>query len=116
MYKILNNETSNYLTAKFVNRSDYTPSYTLRETEGKLALPPPRTDHYKRSFSFSGTALWNSLPSNIKQKISLNNFKPKLGCHCFMFLSRRHCKAGEVDFYFELVNVEFCNRDRIWLA
>ena len=77
MYKVLNNETPNYLRAKFINRSD-TLSYSLRDTEGKLTVPLPRTEHYKRSFSYSGAVLWNSLPSKLKQAISVNDFKSKI--------------------------------------
>ena len=82
MYKVLNNETPNYLRAKFVNRSD-TLSYSLRDTVGKLTVPLPRTEHYKRSFSYSGAVLWNSLPSKLKQAISTNDFKSKISCYEF---------------------------------
>ena len=82
MYKVLNNETPNYLRTKFVNRPD-TLSYSLRDTGDKLIVPLPRAEHCKRSFSYSGAVLWNNLLSNLKQAISLNNFKSKISCHSF---------------------------------
>ena len=56
MYKVLNNETSEYLSSWFINRMALT-SYNLRNTEGNMAVPLPRTDYYKRSFSYSGAVL-----------------------------------------------------------
>ena len=77
MYKVLNNEVPNYLKVKFVNRSN-TLSYSLRDTEGKLAVPLSHTDHYKRRFSYSGAVLRQSLPSTIKQATSVNDFNSKI--------------------------------------
>ena len=82
MYKVLNNKTPNYLKARFVDPSD-TFSYSLRDTEDKLTVSLSRTEHYKRSFSYSGAVLRDSLPSNLKQAISLNHFKSKISCHGF---------------------------------
>ena len=45
--------------------------YTLRHSQGKLDIPKPRTDYIKRSFSYSGAFLWNSLPESL---ISVENF------------------------------------------
>ena len=53
-------------------------TYNLRNTEGKLSLPQPRTNHCKRSFSYSGAMSWNSLPNEIKLSSTLNEFKNKL--------------------------------------
>ena len=70
---VLKNETPNYLRAKF-------------DKEDTL----PHTEHYKRSFSYSGVVLRNSLPSNLKQAISLNNFKYKINCQ-FPSVKRFSC-------------------------
>ena len=53
--------TPNYLSSKFIPRSDVT-SYNLRDSKKKLAIPLPRTNYYKNSFGYSGAVLWNSLP------------------------------------------------------
>ena len=77
MHSIVNNTAPEYLTSRFVRRCDLT-SYNLRENEYKLAVPQPRTEFYKRSLSYSGRALWNSLPLEVRQLTSPNLFKGKL--------------------------------------
>ena len=44
-------------------------------SENKLAIPLPRTNYYKNSFSYRGAVLWNSLPSAARQATSLTNFR-----------------------------------------
>ncbi len=53
MYKVMKNLTPMYLQELFVTRVSH---YRLRDSEGKLSLPKPRTDYLKRSFSSSGAA------------------------------------------------------------
>ena len=53
-------------------------NYSLRDTEGKLAIPKPRTDYLRNSFSYSGAVLWNSLPTNLRPTENPNQFKA--GC------------------------------------
>ena len=72
--------TPEYLHSKFTNRSDVT-NYSLRDSVNKLAVPLPRTNYLKNSFSYSGAVLWNGLPSNIRQAESLNEFRRLLKCH-----------------------------------
>jgi hypothetical protein len=50
-----------------------------------LQVPCPKSEYFKRTFLYSGTNLWNSLPSNIK---SLNNvicFKTKVKDYLLKF-------------------------------
>ena len=58
MYKCINNLAPAFLCNLFAPRS---PSYYFRNAKKKLMLPKPRTDYLKRSFSYSGVVLWNSL-------------------------------------------------------
>ena len=74
VYKSLNNLGPDYLRAKFVDRENVT-SYTLRDTTNKLAVPKPHTNYLKKSFSYSGATLWNSLPKELRQAKSLEIFK-----------------------------------------
>ena len=74
--------TPEYLRSSFVFR-DSVNSYHLRNTENALALPKPRTDYLKRSFSYSGAQLWNSLPLELRQAKSLRDFKNKSSRHSF---------------------------------
>ena len=62
MYNAVNNQTPNYLNSRFFSRNEAL-NYNLRNTEGKLSIPQPRTNYCKRSFSHSGVVLWNSLPN-----------------------------------------------------
>ena len=75
VYKSLNGLAPNYLSSKFFQRSDVITSYNLRDSDNKLAIPLPRTNHYKNSFAYSGAVLWNSLPSAARQATSLTNFR-----------------------------------------
>ena len=77
MFKILNGQTPDYLSNKFIFRND-TTSYRLRNSEMRLALPQPRTDYVRKSFSYSGAALWNSLLTDIRVSKTLGEFKTKL--------------------------------------
>ena len=43
-------------------------SFDLGDASQKLYLPKPRTDHLKRSFSYSGGSLWNDLPEDIRTR------------------------------------------------
>ena len=77
VYKSLNGLTPDYLSSKFVDRSSVS-NYSLRDTEGKLAIPQPHTNYMKNSFSYSGAVLWNSLPNELRQADSLSAFRA--GC------------------------------------
>ena len=78
MYNIVNNMVPDYLSSQFVFRSDTFLTYNLRDSDSSLAIPQPRTNYCKRSLSYSGAVLWNSLPLDIRQSPSLDEFKSKL--------------------------------------
>ena len=48
----------------YCNLDVFTEVYNLRDSQGKLFNPKPPTDYMKRSFSYSGAFLWNSLPES----------------------------------------------------
>ena len=79
VHKLLYGLAPDYLRSMFVNRS-IVANYSLRDTEGKLAIPKPRTDYLRNSFSYSysSAVLWNSLPTDLRQTENLNQFKA--GC------------------------------------
>ena len=81
VYKSINGLASEYLRSKFVDRSCVS-DYSLRGTVGKLAVPFPRTNYLRNSFSFSGAVTWNSLPVELRQANSLNWFRS--GCNKFL--------------------------------
>ena len=82
VYKSLNELAPDYLRLLFNSRNTIT-SYTLRDTDGKLAVPMPRTNYLKNSFAYSGAMLWNSLPLHLRQASSLRQFK--IGCCTLIF-------------------------------
>ena len=61
MFKILNSKAPKYMNDLFMKREQIT-SVVLRNDENKLAVPFPKTDCFKKSISYSGAILWNSLP------------------------------------------------------
>ena len=77
MDKIVNNMVPDCLSLQFVSRSD-TLTYDLRDSDCSLAIPQPRTNYCKRRLSYSGAVLWNSLPLDIRQSPSLDEFESKL--------------------------------------
>lgn len=72
VYKSLNGLAPDYMRSMFTYRDT---SYSLRDTEGKLAIPKPRTNYLKNSFGYSGAMLWNNLPVEIRQANTLTSFK-----------------------------------------
>ena len=82
VHKSLHDLTPEYLQSMFVYRSSVKVNdYDIRNTEGKLVIPKPRTNYLKDSFSYDGAVLWNSLPVELRQAKSLNVFQT--GCSNF---------------------------------
>ena len=78
VYKCLNGLAPDYLINLFKYISE-THSYITRNvSNNNLALPSLSTSLYKRSFSYNGALLWNSLPLYIRNSSSLNTFKSML--------------------------------------
>ena len=75
MFKTLNDQCPEYLKGLF---KPFSTGYSLRNSDNKLALPKPRTDFLKRSFSYSGAHLWNSLPSDVRAIRSYTNFRNRI--------------------------------------
>ena len=74
MYKIRNNELPECLTSMF--KTSNNKNYKLRSNTLDFALPKPTTNYLKKSFSYSGAALWNDLPKCAKDRaISLPQFR-----------------------------------------
>ena len=73
VFKSLNGLTPEYLSELLVSRSDVT-EYLVRDSGNKLAVPLPRTNFSKNSFSYSGAVLWNSLPPDLQQAESLSDY------------------------------------------
>ena len=73
VFKALSDLAPDYLSSMITERS--TLGYVLRDSSNKLNVSLPRTKYLKRSFSYRGATLWNSLgrlACNIRQVKSLN--------------------------------------------
>ena len=79
MYKTINQRTPQYLQEMFTFKEN---AYSLRDSDNKLIVPQPRTEYLKRSFSYSGVSLWNSLPGSLRSMPRLSSFKKGLDAFC----------------------------------
>ena len=77
MYKCINNSAPDYLCNLFDMNAN-SNVYSLRSSaKGNLFVPRPNSNFMKRTFHYSGTILWNSLPPNLKLIQDIDLFKKK---------------------------------------
>ena len=76
MYKCMNSLAPHYLTSMFVKRSDVHDRNTRNGKD--LQIPKCRTVTAQQCFSYRGVKLWNSIPTELKDKKSLKLFKTSL--------------------------------------
>ena len=72
MFKILKGNLPSYLRTLFYFRNT---EYDLRNNHFKLNLPKPGTNYLKRSFSYDGALLWNTLPDEIRSLTLFSQFQ-----------------------------------------
>ena len=80
MYKVLNNLAPSSLAELFGHRSNIT-RYDLRGSSTSLQLPQPKPEKLKKSFSYDGAKLWNSLPADVRNSDTLTIFKERIRTH-----------------------------------
>ena len=74
MYKVLNGLASDYLGEK-LSYVCQRHEHKLRNADINLILPRPNIEYGKKTFSYSGAALWNSIPGDIRKAQTLRLFK-----------------------------------------
>ena len=74
VYRSINKENPNYLTALFDRLSDVSIR-GLRNTNTDLKLPRLKTCSGQRCFAYRGAQLWNSLSAEVKKAPTLSRFK-----------------------------------------
>ena len=79
VFKCLHNLVPPYLSNYFIRNYNVHGYNTRRKAD--LHLPKPKLSLGKRTFRFSGTALFNSLPCKIQQAVSLSSFKNLVKAH-----------------------------------
>ena len=72
MYKCQNNEVEGVNTN--LTRHLQIHNYNTRR-KSNFRLPKPKTEQLKRTFRYSATQIWNSLPTDVRQCKSLSSFK-----------------------------------------
>ena len=78
VYKCFNGMAPNYLSDLFTRMNDI---HEHHSRNGLLQVPLCQSNSIKRSFTYTGTILWNSLPPSLKDTCSVNVFKIMLRDH-----------------------------------
>ena len=74
VFRWINEEAPNYLTALFDRLSDISVR-ELRNTNTDLKLPRLKTCSGQRCFAYRGAQLWNNLSAEVKKAPTLSRFK-----------------------------------------
>jgi hypothetical protein len=73
MFKIVNNLAPSYLSKRFTKKES---RYNTRNNDG-LYMDKPNTEYKKRSLSYRGAKLWNSIDRNVKNTDDIMSFKQR---------------------------------------
>ena len=81
MYNVKNNNLNEPMTDMFeISNNEF---HNLRSNAVNFHIPKPKTNFLKKSISYSGALLWNSLPISAKEQgITINQFKIIPGNQC----------------------------------
>ena len=75
MYRIINNICPDYLKNSVSYTSDISCRHTRSTNCNQLYTPKPNCELFRKSFMYSGAAIWNSLPQHAKNATSVNTLK-----------------------------------------
>jgi hypothetical protein len=85
MFKVFNGDVPEYILDLYSRSQSRYPN-----SRNDLILPRPRIDLFKNSISFSGSFLWNSLPTNITSSTSISHYKKALRRHVLATRKENH--------------------------
>ncbi len=88
MYKCLNKLAPCYFTDLFQTNNNI-HQYRTRQANN-LHVDKFKLEYYNTSFTITGAKLWNSLPLNVKDMLTLSSFKHLYTCKTY-FLSLQQC-------------------------
>ena len=74
IYRIINNICPDYLKNYVSYISDISCRHTRSTNSNQLYTPKPNCELFRKSFMYSGAAIWNSLPLHVKNATSVNTF------------------------------------------
>ena len=77
MYKIVNDICPGYHKHYIAYTSGFISRDTRSSTSVQFYITKPNCELFRRSFMYSGAAIWNSLPCDGKAAISANSFKSR---------------------------------------
>ena len=83
-WKALNNQAPKYIRQLIKERQEQ--SYDVRSNNKLLLENPASLNKNKfedRAFSFAAPKLWNTLPDNVRNAVTLLSFKKNLKTHLF---------------------------------
>ena len=84
MHKVANQITPSYINEMVQMRNQVDDMPFLRSVSHNNFIPPkPKKEIFKRSMSYSGPLVWNSLPNDIKQINNKNTFHK----HCIYWMT-----------------------------
>ena len=66
-----------YLSTKFTYTSDIHQVNLRSLTSSTLYVPKPNLETYKKTFAYSGSKIWNTLPESVRSAPSLEAFKKR---------------------------------------
>lgn len=75
MYKVVHSLVPQYIRDLFQLRADTLPDTSLRSVSNQIFyIPKPNISLFKKSLSYSGPVIWNTIPSDIKNSSTINIF------------------------------------------
>ena len=77
MYKSLHNLAPTYLSTKFTYASDIHQVNPSSLTDFTLYVPKLNLEIYRKTFAYSGSKIWNTLPESVCDAPSLWSFKQR---------------------------------------
>ena len=75
MYKCLNGQSPEAISAKFSYLRDCQSYNTRNCSDGMLSIPRFHTALFRNSFVYNGAVTWNNLPIYVRSSKSLFHFK-----------------------------------------
>ena len=86
MFRVINGMAPAYLTDLFTWKQDVT-NYSLRGSSTLLQLPLPKRERGKKSFSYDGAKVWNSIPENLCNCKSVSSFKAEIATQTLFLMN-----------------------------
>ena len=77
MYKIVNDICPDNLKNHIAYTSEFNSRDTRSSTSVQFYIPKPNCELLRRSFMYSGAAIWNGVPCDVKAAIIANSFKSR---------------------------------------